>query len=80
MEKIRMGEASLDVEDCGWSFDGFKVGRTQTEVGEEKAVTLTEEGGATRQGIGPAINEIFCHTLLRKQQGVGAEKRTSLRR
>ena len=37
-----MGEASLDVEDCGRSFDGFKVGRTQTEVGEGKAVTLTE--------------------------------------
>lgn len=77
--KIRMSEASLDAEECGWSFDEFKVGRN-TEVGEEKAVTLTEEGGATGQGIGPAINEIFCHTLLRKRQGVGAEKRTGLRR
>jgi hypothetical protein len=55
---------------------GFKVGRTQRSV-KGRAVTLTEEGGATGQGIGPAINEIFCHTLLRKQQGVGAEKRTS---
>lgn len=25
------GEASLDVEDCGWSFDGFKVERTHFE-------------------------------------------------
>jgi hypothetical protein len=60
--------------------DGFKAGKdTELKVGEGKAVTSTEEGGATGQGIGPAINEIFCHTLLRKRQGVGAEKRTGPR-
>jgi hypothetical protein len=30
--KIRMSEASLDAEECGWSFDEFKVGRTQRSV------------------------------------------------
>jgi hypothetical protein len=72
-----MDEASLDVEDCGLM--GLRSEGHRTEVGEGKAVTSTEEGGATGQGIGPAINEIFCHTLLHKQQGVGAEKRTSPR-
>ena len=30
--KNRMSEASLDAEECGWSFDEFKVGRTQRSV------------------------------------------------